>query len=129
MPPNRVLALQRATVETLAIADDPLQKSSRNPAREVIERIKKCLARSNHANANQHEAETAVRMAHAFITQHNIDQAQLIEDEEKDKRAERGGLSTVIINRAEGHQIVRLQTWTEDFVISNEWTLWMPGLS
>ena len=44
---------------------------------DVRDRIKKLLSMANHATSNEHEAETAMRMAESLMRQHNIDVADL----------------------------------------------------
>ena len=91
-----------------------------DPRHVANARAKKRLARTNHPNANEHEAQTELRMAQAVIKQHNIDQAQLIEDKLRDQRAMRGGLNTVNIKPARGGGNVFFQTWTRDLAWAME---------
>ena len=106
------LPYQKATVETLA-ASTP---STNLPhARiQVVERIKKCLARAYHANANESEAKSAMKMAQKIMEQHSISQAQVMEGENDAQRLQRGGLSTVNIGpRMQGGRVI-FQTWVAD---------------
>ena len=95
---------QKATVKSLAAGS---RSATLNDARiEIVERIKKCLARGNHANANENEAKSAIKMASKIMQQHNITQAQVMEGEDDAQRLERGGMSTVKIGpRTQYHQM------------------------
>jgi hypothetical protein len=44
---------------------------------EVLDRIKKLLSMANHERGNEHEQETAMRMANKLMLQHGIDAADL----------------------------------------------------
>ena len=44
---------------------------------EIRENIRKLLAMATHERSNEHEAETAMRMANRLMTQHGIDAAEL----------------------------------------------------
>jgi hypothetical protein len=43
----------------------------------IIEKVQAILARANHPNTPQAEAETALAMAHRLITKHNLDESAL----------------------------------------------------
>ena len=103
---------QKATVKSLATGT---RSATFNHAHsEVVERIKKCLARGNHANANENEAKSAIKMASKIMHQHNITQAEVMEGEDDAQRLERGGLSTVNIGaRTQDRQVV-FETWVVD---------------
>ena len=106
------LPSQKATVGSLATG----ARSATLPhARgEVVERIKKCLARADHVNANGNEARAAIKMASQIMQQHNITQAQIMEDEDDAQRLKRGGLSTVNIDpRTQDRQVI-FETWVID---------------
>ena len=108
---NRVPS-QKATVKSLAAG---ARSATLNHARsEVVERIKKCLARGNHATANENEAKSAIKMASKIMQQHNITQAQIMEEEDDAQRLERGGLSTVNIGARTQYQLVDFETWVVD---------------
>ena len=106
------LPSQKATVGSLAAG---ARSATHSHARsEVVERIKKCLARAKHANANENEAKSAIKMASKIMQQHNITQAQIKEGEDDAQRLERGGLSTVNIGpRTQFRQIIS-ETWVFD---------------
>ena len=111
--PSERLPSQKATVGSLAT----VARSTTLPhaQSEVVERIKKCLARANHANANEHEARSALKMASHIMQQYNITQAQVMEGEDDAQRLERGGLSTVNIGpRTQDRQVI-FETWVVDF--------------
>lgn len=82
--------------------------------KEVVERIKKCLARGNHANANENEAKSAIKMASKIMQQHNITQAQIMEGEDDAQRLERGGLSIVNIGPRTQYRQTVFETWVVD---------------
>ena len=86
MTPKRKLTSQKATIGLLAIHTH-VPPGQSDPIHVAIARAKRFLALANHPYANEHEAQTALRMAQAVMKQHNIDQAQLIEDETRDQRA------------------------------------------
>ena len=86
--------------------------------REVIERIKKCLARGKHAAANETEAKAAMRMASKIMQQHNISQAQIIEDEDDAQRLQRGGMSTVNIGPRTPWSKIIFETWVLDLALA-----------
>ena len=103
------LPYQKATVKTLAAgARSATFKHARS---EIVERIKKCLARGNHANANEHEAKSAIKLASKIMQQHNITQAQVMEGENDAQRLQRGGLSTVKIEPRTKYRRIILETW------------------
>lgn len=106
------LPSQKATVKSLAAG---ARSTTLNHARrEVIERIQKCLARGNHANANENEAKSAIKMASKIMQQHNITQAQIMEDENDTQRGERGGLSIVKIGARTPYRRVIFEAWVLD---------------
>ena len=106
------LPSQKATVGSLAAG---ARSATLNHARsEVVERIKKCLARAHHATANENEAKSAIKMASKIMQQHNITQAQIMEGEDDAQRLQRGGLSTVNIGpRTQSRQII-FEAWVAD---------------
>ena len=61
MAPKNRLQLQKATVEKFA--ESTSATASANVPSAYIERVKKCFARAKHANANESEAQAAMRMA------------------------------------------------------------------
>lgn len=106
------LPSQKATVGSLSTG----ARSATLPhgRSEVVERIKKCLARGTHATANENEAKTAIRMASQIMQQHNITQAQIMEGEDDAQRLERGGLSTVNVGPRTPYGQVIFETWVAD---------------
>jgi hypothetical protein len=67
----------------------------------ILDRIRKCLARANHPNAQEQEAHTAMRMASRLMKQFNITNADLVEEKaDCDDLASLGGQSTVTIVRS-----------------------------
>jgi len=106
-------ATQRAKVITLAgRTGATLNQAGRN----VIDRIRSCLARANHVNANEYEAQTALKMAHKIMAEHNIQQWQVMQMEDKDQLRKRAGISEVDIAFANGRRRVVFQTWVVDLV-------------
>ncbi len=73
----------------------------------MIERIRKCFDRANHATANVNEQRAAFKMAHKIMKQHNISQAELMEEEDKVAHAKRGGITTVNIWPAKEGALVK----------------------
>ena len=106
------LPSQKATVGSLATG----ARSTTLPhaQKEVVERIKKCLARANHPNANENEAKSAVKMASKIMQQHNITQAQIMEGEDDAQRLKRGGLSTIKIQPRTQYRRIIFETWVVD---------------
>ena len=106
------LPSQKATVGSLAAG--ARSATLNHASSEVVERIKKCLARANHANANENEAKSAIKMASKIMQQHNITQAQIMEGEDDVQRLKRGGLSTVNIGPRTQYRQVIFETWVSD---------------
>lgn len=50
----------------------------------IIEKVQAILARANHPNTPQAEAETALAMAHRLITKHNLDESALSQAQESE---------------------------------------------
>ena len=115
MPTKRELKWQKAVIGWLANDETSTQTLS-NVDRVVIERIRKCFARANHATANENEQRAAFKMAHKIMKQYSISQAELMEEEDKITRAERGGMSTVNIWPAKEGALVKHQCWVKDLV-------------
>lgn len=115
MPSKRRLKWQKAAIGWLANHETSTQTLS-NVDRDVVERIRKCFARAYHANANENEQRAAFKMAHKIMKQYNISQAELMEEEDKVARVERGGMSTVNIWPAKEGALVKHQTWVNDLV-------------
>ena len=63
MTPKRKLAFQKATIGLLAIHTLVPPGAQSDPRHVAIARAKRCLASANHPDANEHEAQTALRMA------------------------------------------------------------------
>ncbi len=115
MPSKRELKWQKAVIGWLANDETSTQTLS-NVDRVVVERIRKCFARANHATANEIEQRAAFKMAHKIMKQYSISQAELMEEEDKIARAERGGMSTVNLWPAKEGAPVRHQCWARDLV-------------
>lgn len=115
MPSKRELKWQKAVIGWLANDETSTQTLS-NVDRVVVERIRKCFARANHATANENEQRAAFKMAHKIMKQYSISQAELMEEEDKTARAERGGMSTVNIWHAKEGAPVKHQCWVRDLV-------------
>ncbi|CAF9928412.1 MAG: hypothetical protein ALECFALPRED_004052 [Alectoria fallacina] len=115
MPSKRELKFQKAAIGWLANEETATQALS-NVDKAVMERIRKCFARANHANGNENEQRAAFKMAHKIMKQYSISQAELIEEEDKIARAERGGMSTVNIWPAKEGAHLKHQVWVKDLV-------------
>lgn len=115
MPFKREYKWQRAAIGWLADDEISIQTLS-NVEKNVVERIRKCFDRGNHAAANENEQRAAFKMAHRIMKQYNISQAELMEEEDKVARAQRGGMSTVNIWPAKDASLVKHQTWVNDLV-------------
>ena len=100
---------QKATVKSLAAGTG--SANLHHTRIEIVERIKKCLARGTHANANENEAKSAIRMASKIMQQHNITQAQVMEGEKDAQRLERGGMSTVKIEPRTQYVQMDFEPW------------------
>ena len=86
--------------------------------KKMMDRIKKCLARANHPNTPEREAQAAWRMSSRLMEQHNVTQADLIEKARlEDDYIALGGQSSVSITRVkdDGARITN-QTWVSDIV-------------
>lgn len=70
----------KATVGSLATG--ALSATLPHSRSEVVERFNKCLAHADHANVDENEAKPAIKMASKTMQQHNITQAQIMEDED-----------------------------------------------
>lgn len=115
MPPrNNFLTTQKATIGKLASETPPILDPTSKATREVIGRVRKCLDRADHPNTNESEAQTAMKMAHRIMDQHNISQLQIIQAEDSEQRKLRGRLSTVDIKPATLNGKVIFQTWVRD---------------
>lgn len=115
MPSKRELKFQKAAIGWLA-NDETATQALSTVDKAVVERIRKCFARANHANANENEQRAAFKMAHKIMKQYSISQAELMEEEDKIARAERGGMSTVNIWPAKEGAHVKHQVWVTDLV-------------
>lgn len=101
MPRKRgALKLQKAVIRILA--DDPKSVHTNDEAIEkagdaVIERIKKCFAHANHANANEAEMRAAFKLADKIIKHHGLENYRDMMKENDSQRQRRGGMSKVSI--------------------------------
>ena len=111
MPSKSGLKWQKAAIGWLANHETSTHTLS-NVDRNVVE----CFARANHANANANKQRAAFIMAHKIMKQYHIGQAELMEEEDKTARAERGGISTVNIWPAKEGALVKHQAWVNDLV-------------
>lgn len=68
MPSKRELKWQKAAIGRLA-DDDTLTQTPSNVNKAVFERVRKCFARANHANANENGQRAAFKMAHQIMQQ------------------------------------------------------------
>lgn len=92
--------LYTALVDVEAGSRSQRTNSSRNEV--IIARIKKCLARGNDRNAIPEDAKRALYKANQLKRQHDISEAELIENESPDKLIEHAGTSIVTIKRTDG---------------------------
>lgn len=110
--------LYKATVIELPPSTVPSTTSSAATSAlngEVIETIRKCLARGRHANTAESEANTAMCMASRLMKKHNISQADMLELETPSERQQRAGQSIVAIRRADDKQgSVQEQSYVKD---------------
>ena len=74
------LPSRKATVGSLATG--ALSASLSHSRSEVVESINECLAHADHAKVDENEAKPAIKMASKTMQQHNIAQAQIMEDED-----------------------------------------------
>lgn len=88
--------LQKARINHLCSDNNPLQAPS-GASKDIIERIKKCWDRARHDNANEAEANAAIRMAAKIMEQHQISEAEVMADETQEQLSKRGGQSSVNI--------------------------------
>lgn len=115
MPRKRpALKLQKAII--CILANDPSQPHESNEAIEkageaVIDRIKKCFARANHASANETEMRAAFKMAERIIKQHGLENYRDMMAEDKTSRHKRGGLSKVNVWPTENADHALNQVW------------------
>ena len=94
-----------ATVHSLAQTGTATVTSSNAVVNDdIMDRIKKCLARYNHPTTPEHEAKVAFRIASRLMEQHNISQAELAEQEGATGGMWRSGRSIVWLIRSDGDQ-------------------------
>lgn len=114
------MAKQRATIgwldngEGSTGASAPSKVSS--VGQDVIERIKKCFERAEHEEKNESEARAAVMMASKYLKKYNLSRADVMEHEDQNTRAARGGMSNVNIWPAKDGGAVKNQAWVNDLV-------------
>ncbi|KAK4693364.1 hypothetical protein P7C71_g4018, partial [Lecanoromycetidae sp. Uapishka_2] len=118
MAAKKGLALQRAIVDTLATDERLTSGNLSDVAKEAMQRILRCRARTAERGATWLEAQNATRIWQKIMAQHNIDMADVLKEEDPDERAKRGGLSTVIIQPARDGAPIIFQTWTMDLVVA-----------
>jgi hypothetical protein len=106
------------TAKVSRLADDSSASITNNNGTDkaILDRIRKCLARANHPNTPEMEAQNAMRMASRLMQQFNVTQADLIEEKANtDDLASLGGHSTVSIVRSQDDgRRVTSHTWTHD---------------
>ncbi|CRG84243.1 hypothetical protein PISL3812_01555 [Talaromyces islandicus] len=72
---------QKATVKSLAV-HQPAKTGRIDVQDAVLSRLRKCLDRANHPNANESEASAALVIANRIMQQHNITQADILAQDE-----------------------------------------------
>lgn len=110
---RKPLLKAKASIGTLANDNPSLVRPIPNVGTEVIDRIKKCFAHANHANANEQEAQAASMMASRIMKKYSITQAEVMIHEDRERRANRGGLSTVNVYPAHDAGRPFIPGWTE----------------
>lgn len=82
----------------------------------VLSRLKKCLARANHPNTCENEANAALIIANRIMQQHNITQADMLSREEE---AEANGSSEKSPSQYSGSSVVAIySTKGSDHIVS-----------
>ena len=108
--------VQTAKVKQLAKDVQKNTNEASSVDKNILDRIKKCLAKANYPNTVESEAKAAWRLSARLMQHYNVTQADLLEQasEEKDYAA-MGGQSTVTISRVEAddHRVT-FQTWVAD---------------
>lgn len=96
---------QKASVKTLAV-NPTIGKESSTASTAldcgIVDRIKKCLALSNHPGTPEMEAKAAFRMASALMARYNVTQAEVFEQEDEHDKSRLGGESVVTIITSKG---------------------------
>ena len=108
--------IQTAKVKVLAIEEATHNGSDSSVEQRMLDRIKKCLARAQHHNTPEAEAQAAWRMASRLMGEHNITQADILsQTTSRNDHAALGGHSTVAIVRTTGDtgRVIN-QTWVND---------------
>ncbi|TCD71482.1 hypothetical protein EIP91_008862 [Steccherinum ochraceum] len=108
-------ARTKANVTLLATNVQPEQAAASerlgNVDANILARIKKSLALASHSGTGEQEAKAALRMASKLMARHNIDQADVLAEENKDDRMKRAGMSVVTITSLVDGS-VRMEGWT-----------------
>lgn len=121
MPSKKVpVAKQKATIGWLDNGEGSTGASASSKVsrvgQDVIERIKKCFERAEHEEKNESEARAAVMMASKYLKKYNLSRADVMEHEDQNTRAARGGMSNVNIWPAKDGGAVKNQAWVNDLV-------------
>ncbi|KAI9786583.1 MAG: hypothetical protein M1839_006132 [Geoglossum umbratile] len=110
-------ARQKATIHTLAIDENITSREPFAPALSpILERIRKCIARSQHPGTLEPEAKAALHMASRLMTQYNISQGEAYakEGSEHGSTEKQGGQSVVRIEATGIGKKVICQGFTHD---------------
>lgn len=109
---------QTAKVQVLAIQGQAGSDESSSYEQRILDRIKKCLQRAEHANTPESEAQAAWRKASRLMAQYNVTQADLLDQTtNNDDYAALGGQSVVDITSTKGGEAnVISQTWVLEIV-------------
>ncbi|KAJ5117485.1 hypothetical protein N7448_011117 [Penicillium atrosanguineum] len=136
MPPKK--PVQKATVIKSACGHQ-IQTTTRADV-NVLDKIQKCLNRAYHANASEAEAKTALFISQKLMSDHNVNQADLMANDERSNKASYGGRSIVRIEKVAGlsRRVVKeafveivakamctffdCKSFSTDFGISVEWS-------
>ncbi|KAF2152257.1 hypothetical protein K461DRAFT_313004 [Myriangium duriaei CBS 260.36] len=93
--------IYRAQVDELADVGTASADGANAVSDEVMQRIKKCLARAYHKSCPEAEAKTAMLIAKGLMRQHNITQADALTYADPEARRRCAGQSTVSIRRSD----------------------------
>lgn len=92
--------VQRAAVIETA-HDNPSQSTS-TVEKGILDRIQKCLTRAYHPSTSMSEAKAALFVSQKLISQHNVSQADVMDNDDNTSKARYGGRSIVSITKLGG---------------------------
>ena len=95
--------LYKASVKAFAgTATINVSSSAAGIDEAILQRIKKCLQRANHANTLESKAKAAFYLASRLMGQYNVSQAEALAHEPPATQKQYAGQSVVSIKRADG---------------------------